>query len=250
MLQAVPVDPAFAGPLIAHRGASGSHPENTLAAIEAAHRTGCRWVEVDAQMTECGGAVLMHDHTLDRTTDGTGMVGLHSLEQCLALRTRDPETSALTNAAPATLTAALDLCDRLSLGLVLEIKATWGIDAACAAAVLREVPARPGFPLLVTSFSVPALQAARRLRPDLPLGLACLCPPTDPAPLHALGLRAVHINDAFATPARVSALRSAGLGVAVATVNDPGRIAELLAMGAHGVMTDYPEIRPPDPEQG
>lgn len=239
-------DPAFAGPVIAHRGASGRCPENTLAALEAAHRSGCGWVEIDAQMTGCGSAVLMHDHTLDRTTDGSGMVGLHSLAQCLGLRTRHPETGALTSEPPASLAAAVALCGRLGLGMVLEIKPTWGIDADCAAAVLRDVPASPGFPLLVTSFSVPALAAARDLRPDLARGLACLCPPADPDALRrGLGVSAVHFNADYASAARIAALRAAGLGVAVATVNEPARIAALLAMGAHGVMTDHPDLGPP-----
>lgn len=133
-------DPALAGPIIAHRGASTDHPENTLAAIEAAHRAGCGWVEVDAQMTADGEAVLMHDHTVDRTTDGRGMLGLHTLAADRRLRTRHPVTCALLAEPPAALRDAIDLCATLGLGLVLEIKATWGIDSAWACAVLRHVP--------------------------------------------------------------------------------------------------------------
>lgn len=106
--------------------------------------------------------------------------------------------------------------------------------------MLRHIAPQPAFPLLVTSFSVTALQTVRRTRPDLPLGLACLCPPDDPSALRRdLGLCAIHINDAFATAGRIAAVRDAGLGVAVATVNDPARLGALLALGAHGVMTDH-----------
>lgn len=94
----------------------------------------------------------------------------------------------------------------------------------------------------MTNSSVTALETASRTRPDLALGLACLCPPKDPQPLKtSLGLRAIHCNDAYATAERIAAIHAAGLGVAVAvaTVNDGPRIAALLALGTDGVMTDH-----------
>lgn len=232
-----------AGPVIAHRGASAAWPENTLQALRATHAAGCGWVEIDAQMTADGAAVLMHDHTLERTTDGRGMVGRHSLAQIAALRSRDPVGGGLVDAAPPRLEEALALCRELGLGMVLEIKATWGIDAECTRVIAAAIPRQPGHPLLVTSFSVTALRHMRRLRPDLPLGLACLCPPRDPAALLAEAeVEAVHLNDDYATPDRIEPLLGAGLGVAVATVNALPRLRELLEMGAHGVMTDHPEF--------
>ena len=79
-----------AGPIIAHRGASLAEPENTLAALHRAADLGCGWVEIDAQVTRDGAVVLMHDHTVDRTTDGTGAVAMMTGAEILALRTRTP----------------------------------------------------------------------------------------------------------------------------------------------------------------
>ncbi len=232
-----------AGPIIAHRGASARYPENTCAALEAAHAAGCSWVEVDAQVTADGRAVLMHDFTLDRTTTGTGPVAMQEFAAIAAAKVRAPQSGAPTDAAPPALEEVLALCDRLGLGLVLEIKACWGVDAADAGVVTGLIPAAPGFELVVTSFSVPCLQAVRGLRPDLALGLACLRPPVDPAATaQALGLAAVHSNAPFTTAADVAAMRAAGLHTAVATVNDPAAARGFLEMGVDGVMTDHPEL--------
>jgi glycerophosphoryl diester phosphodiesterase len=86
-----------AGPLIAHRGASAACPENTLAALDRARQTGCGWVEIDAQVLSDGAVILMHDHDLDRTTDGTGPVVTRDLAHIRALRTRDPASGAPPN---------------------------------------------------------------------------------------------------------------------------------------------------------
>jgi glycerophosphoryl diester phosphodiesterase len=61
-------------PLIAHRGASAYAPENTLAAFIKAQQLGVRWVEFDVMLTRCGEVVVIHDETLERTTDGVGEV--------------------------------------------------------------------------------------------------------------------------------------------------------------------------------
>ncbi len=84
---------------------------------------------------------------------------------------------------------------------------------------------------------------APAVRPDLPIGLACLRPPRDPAQAIArLGITAVHANAAYTGRDDIGRLRAAGLAVAVATVNDSGEVARFLELGAHGVMTDRPAL--------
>lgn len=232
-----------AGPLIAHRGASALCPENTLAAIDRAHAEGCGWVEVDAQVLSDGAVILMHDHDLDRTTDGFGPVGMQALAYIRGLRTRDPATDAPTEHRVPGLAEVLDYCTAQSLGLVLEIKATWGVDAEDAAAVAALLPPEPAFPLTVTSFSVTALQTMASLRPDIALGLAVLRPPVDPAAARdRLKLSAIHSNAQWTTANDIARMKAAGLDVAIATINDPKIALEFLAMGAHGIMTDYPTL--------
>src|SRR5882672_3455210 len=65
---------AFRPPVIAHRGARASAPENTMAAFRRAYEDGAKWIEVDIKLTHDGIPIIMHDDTLDRTTDGKGPV--------------------------------------------------------------------------------------------------------------------------------------------------------------------------------
>ena len=235
-----------AGPLIAHRGASLLEPENTLAALDRAADLGCSWVEIDAQVTRDGGVVLMHDHTVDRTTEGSGAVAMMTTAEILRLRTRTPRGHALSDHRPPTLDSALDLCRDRGLGMVLEIKATWGVDAEDARRVAMAVPTPTPLDLIVTSFSVPALQAFRQARPEIPIGLACLRPPTDPgAVIDQLGLSAVHCNTLCTRPEDFTRLRDAGLEIAIATINDRNQALDFLELGAHGVMTDDPTLLGP-----
>src|ERR1700753_901417 len=66
--------PPILPPVIAHRGISLEAPENTLAALKLAAKSGAQWVEFDVKLTRDGVPILMHDETLDRTTDGSGKV--------------------------------------------------------------------------------------------------------------------------------------------------------------------------------
>src|ERR1700694_6330123 len=70
---------------IAHRGASGHAPENTMAAFRRAVELGARFIETDLQITRDARVIAIHDFTLDRTTSGTGQVHLLTLEQIRAL---------------------------------------------------------------------------------------------------------------------------------------------------------------------
>ena len=234
------------GPLIAHRGASAHVPENTLAALSKAAEMGCRWVEVDVQVARDGGAVLMHDHTVDRTTEGSGAVAMITAAEVMGLRTRTPSGNGLTDEHPPSLEQALELCRDLDLGMVLEIKATWGIDNDDARRVAALLPSPAPAGLVVTSFSVEALRAFRQARPEVKLGLACLRVPRDPAETaRALGLSAIHCNAAYTDRNDIARAREAGLDVAIATVNDGSLARRFLDDGVDGVMTDDPRLLGP-----
>src|ERR1019366_8459234 len=71
--------------VVAHRGASGHAPENTMAAFRSAVEMGARFMETDLQLTRDAQVVAIHDSTVDRTTNGHGKVNLQTLEQIRAL---------------------------------------------------------------------------------------------------------------------------------------------------------------------
>ncbi len=93
--------------VVAHRGAWREAPENSLAAIEASIAMGCDMVEIDVRQARDGGFVLMHDTTLDRTTETTGPVNARTTDELTALRLRDHEGS-LTDHRVPTLREALE----------------------------------------------------------------------------------------------------------------------------------------------
>lgn len=230
-------------PIIAHRGASALAPENTLSALQLAHEMGAPWVEIDVQVTHDGGLVLMHDHTVDRTTNGSGPVAMMSLQDVINLNTLDPTSGVETQHNPPSLEAVLDLCEQLSLGLVLEIKATWGIAEDDGQAVASALPRDITFPLLITSFSLPALAAFGDIRPDIDLGMACLRPPHNPElAAEKWRLSAIHFNARYLAEGDFTRMHEAGLQSAVATVNNANEARKLLEMGADAIMTDHPDL--------
>ncbi len=229
------------GPLIAHRGASIDAPENTLEAYTLAADAGFGWIEVDTQITSDGCAIMMHDFTVDRSTNGSGHVCGMTLAQIQSLDAA-PHHAACRGAVVPTLADTIELCIARDLGLVLELKPIWGADIETALAVsdlLNRMWPRDNGKLVVTSFSSLVLLTMRQASPWAPLGLATEIVPANPqACMEMLGVSTFHLNYDFALRQGLGKLLDAGAQVAVATVNDPQVARQLLALGAHGVMTD------------
>jgi glycerophosphoryl diester phosphodiesterase len=109
----------------AHRGMENMAPENTLIAFEYAGQLGADGIEFDIQDTSDGVWVLMHDDTVDRTTNGTGTIGSKTLEQVKALTIdAGPFISRYTNTKVPTLEEALIVCKKWGMKALLEIKKT------------------------------------------------------------------------------------------------------------------------------
>jgi glycerophosphoryl diester phosphodiesterase len=238
--------PAFELPaVVGHRGAAAYAPENTLEGIREAQRRGARWVEVDAKLTADGVVVLMHDETLDRTTNGRGPVAAAPYAGIAGLDAGAWFAPAWRGAHVPTLAAALALLSDLDMGVNIEIKPCPGRDRETAEAVVGVVrrdrgPGRPA-PLL-SSFSRDSLAAARDSGPELPRGLLVWEYPVDWAAAAAeLGCVSVHCADEYLTPDWAAAVRAAGHGLAVYTVNDPARALELRGWGVHSIITDRPD---------
>jgi glycerophosphoryl diester phosphodiesterase len=159
--------------VFAHRGGGNLAPENTLAGIRAA-AYGCAAVEFDVQLAACGTAVLIHDATLERTTNGSGRVCDATYAQIATLDAGQWFSPAFKGERVPTLEEAIELCMRLGLHANVEIKAESGSGAdagsSIAAMVLRLWRNRRQRPLL-SSFSEAVLEGACRAAPGLPRGL-------------------------------------------------------------------------------
>lgn len=224
--------------LIGHRGAKALAPENTLASICAARNAGATWVEIDAKLAGDGVPVLMHDATLDRTTDRIGPVAALTSVELARIDAGGGE-------GVPTLAQCLALCRELGLGLDLEIKPDAGTGSRTARAVLEVLAAEgwgPEDDILITSFSRNALKVVRDAASEFHRGFLIDEWHADwRAAAVDLGVVAViPWTRQIDGPEQVAAIRDGGWVPLVYTVNDPARAAELYAWGMAGIVTDDP----------
>ena len=241
-----PIAYAQTAPVIGHRGAAATAPENTLAGLRAAAQLGAAMVEFDVQLSRDGIPVLMHDATVNRTTDGTGAVADLALADLAKLDAGTPFAPDFAGEPVPTLAAALALCIDLGLAANIELKLVdessstrrAGARIAEAAAVLWPAD-RP--PPLLSSFSQAALLGAAAAVPHWPRG--CLfsgAPANWPARADAAGAATLNVHHLDDPPGSHDAFLRAGRPVIAYTVNDPAEALALLAKGFTAVISDRP----------
>ncbi|MGZ4495788.1 MAG: glycerophosphodiester phosphodiesterase [Nocardioides sp.] len=231
---------------VAHRGASWLAPENTLAAVRAAVRSGAEHVEVDVQRTRDGALVVVHDTTLARTTDaarvlggsGPWRVGDVRLDQVRRLDAGAWHHPAYGGEPLPLLAEVVDALAGTGTGLLLEVKAPHlypGIEADVAAE-LRGCPV----PLVVQSFDHRVMRSFKDLAPEVPVGLLGAVPRRR---LKRLADWADQLNPRHRAvgAAYVEAVHEAGMRCQVWTVDDPADLARAVAMGVDGVITNRPD---------
>lgn len=235
--------------VIGHRGAAGHAPENTLVSLQKAAELGARWVEFDTKLTRDGAAVLFHDDTLERTTDGHGVVAettLADLGKLDAGTWFDGDSRGAFAGEPVpTLVDAMAALARLGLGANVEIKPSPGREAETGrvvAGVLKSSWPETLPAPLISSFHAEALAAARHMAPEFPRALLFLRLPSDwRSPLEALGCVALHCQAKHLTAAKAGAVLAEGYALRSFTVNHKARAETLFGWGVHGVISDYPE---------
>lgn len=227
--------------VIGHRGASGSAPENTMAAFAGAWSAPTRWIETDVQPSRDHVPVLIHDSRVDRTTDGTGAVRdltFAALQRLNAGNGRGDEFADARIPALAELLAEWP-ADEL---LLLEIKGRH--TRADLQRVLDVVDAADAAErVLLQSFGVGVLRTLRTMRPNEPLGLLAERIHADPVAL-CRELGAVTYNPGIAelrgAPALVDTLHRADIAIIVWTANTVDDWAFLTGLGVDGIFTDRP----------
>lgn len=218
--------------IIAHRCGGVLAPENSLAGLEAAARLGCRAVEFDVMLTADGVPILMHDETLERTTRCTGRVAEHTLAE---IRACDP--------AVPTLDEALATCRRLALWANIEIKPATGCETESGDVVGCRLATGWDGRGVVSSFSEKSALAGRRHLPGAAFALLYECLPSDwQAASARLGARSVHVSAEGITAENIARLKSAGMPVAVYTVNDPALAERLFSLDITAIFTDRPQL--------
>lgn len=232
--------------IIAHRCGGGLAPENTLAGLRVASGLGCRGAEFDAMLSRDGIPMLIHDETLERTTDGRGPVGALDAAQLARLDAGARHHPAFAGERMPTLADALALCAELGLWANVEIKPSAGREAETGAAVAGLLAARWRGAGVVSSFSGVALTAARAAAPDLRYALLVeQIPPDWREQTAALGCTALHCAT-DADRAAIAEVAGGGLTVACYTANRRDAAERLFAAGAAAVFTDRPDLWRPE----
>jgi glycerophosphoryl diester phosphodiesterase len=230
---------------VAHRGAGKLAPENTLAAFRLGARYGYRMFECDVKLSADEVPFLLHDASLERTTNGQGIAGQLSWAELSRLDAGSWHSRAYAGEPIASLEAVARYCLGNGFALNIEIKPTPGAESLTGALVAdatarlwANAPAGAMAPLL-TSFSPDALEAVQSAQPQLPRGLLLeqLWTGWLETALR-LGCVAVVCNQALWDESSVRQARSAGLRMSSYTVNDEWAAERLLALGTDAIITD------------
>ncbi len=242
--------------IIAHRGAKGMAPENTLAAARLAHAQGADMWELDVGLSRDNVPMVLHDESLLRTSNVAvlpAFVHRHPwlLEQLSLAELRGLDAGAwfgpeFKGERLPTLREALELSVQLDFPVNIELK-----DYGCSAVALRSVVDQTigliaeldmAEIVLISSFSRNCLRLVNAGAPHLKLAVLVETGDMDDL-LEAclnLGAAAAHPDSVLVTPKGLGALREAGLAVNIWTVNCAEEAARLAAWGATGLITDYP----------
>ncbi len=227
-----------------HRGARGHAPENTLLAFALAFDLGADGIECDAQLSADGQLVIIHDGTVNRTTNGRGSVRSLSAD---ALRQLDAGSGQRIPTLEETLALTRGRRGLLNLELKAESDAEAMAAAMAVAARLTDLPEDDSLRanIIVSSFNLPAVEAIKRRLPWLRVGaLYGGRAWTRQAMIEralALDAEAIHPHPRILTAETVHAAHEAGLRVNVWTANRWQTIRTLLAWSVDGMFSDFPE---------
>jgi glycerophosphoryl diester phosphodiesterase len=212
-----------------------------MAAFRRARELGAHMIELDVQLTRDDAVVVLHDDTLERTTTGLGPVGALTLARVRGLDAGAWFGPAFRGEHVPTLDEVLA---EIPLPLNVELKPVGPDATPLVERVLAVVTAAGALDRVVfSSFDGSAVEALRAASPEAAIGVLWSRDPV-PAGLafaRRVGARALHLRKEVATAGAIAAAADAGLQTRVWTVNRPDEFARLVAAGASGIFTDYPE---------
>lgn len=242
--------------VLGHRGAPAKAPENTAAGFEVAADEGADGVELDVHSTSDGALVVIHDPTLDRTTDRSGAVASMTAAQVMEADAGWAFTDSGggfpfrgQGIGVPRLEAVLDFGASRGLVVNVEVKGDGAAGSGLAVAVAEAVRGRGhAGRTVLSSFSLDAMGAAAAAVPEVATALISLA--WDPAEALAaalgVGCRGLHPDHPTLTAAGaaevVTAAHAAGCWIAPWTVDDPDDASRLAGDGVDALITDVPSV--------
>lgn len=233
---------------VAHRGASAHAPENTMAAFHKGVEMKSDYIEIDVQMTADEELVIIHDTTVNRTTNGTGAVGDLTLEEIRALDAGSWFSEEFAGEKIPTFEEVLDAF-RGKVGILIELKSPElypGMEEKVANALKeRNMDHAKNNKIIIQSFNHGSMELSKELLPEIPHGvLAGLswAGVTDEQ-LEAFATYADYFNpnQNIVTPALVDRVHEVGMQIMPYTSRSQEQADRLFNLGVDGIVTDYPE---------
>ncbi|WP_019156355.1 glycerophosphodiester phosphodiesterase [Robertmurraya massiliosenegalensis] len=236
---------------VAHRGASGYAPENTIAAFDLAVDMKADYIEIDVQRSKDGELVLIHDTTVNRTTNGTGNVRDLTFEQ---LRSLDAGSWFGEEFAGERLPTFEEILDRYrgKVGILIELKAPElypGIEKQVAQALKERNMDKPkNNKIIIQSFNFESMKISNELLPRVPIGvLTSNRAHTTAEALEEFSTYADWFNPSYGivTEELVNQVHSLGMKMGSWTARSQEAVDFLFEMGVDAIITDYPDYVDP-----
>ena len=227
--------------IIAHRGASGHAPENTLAAFERAVALGAGFIETDLHLTRDARFVAIHDPTLERTTNGKGNVRDSSLAEIRKLDAGLWFDREFMGQKVPTLEEIVEFGAKHDVIFYLELKyeAAWGMHHSLVGALQKSGGAARS---IIISSSEPTLTALRQVDPSAMMGLIFDEANQDHTKAGIeLGVRQLCPQYSLVTNEMVEQAHALDLQVATWTVDDAATMRAMIAAKVDGIMTNFPD---------
>jgi glycerophosphoryl diester phosphodiesterase len=232
--------------IFAHRGASAHAPENTLAAFKLALDQGADAIELDAKLTADGHVVVMHDDTVNRTTDGSGSVKSLSLADLLSLDAGSKFPPLFKSEKVPNLEQVFELLGRKTIINVELTNYTTPKDDLADKVVALVKKFNLEESVILSSFNLIALIQARKLLPNIALGFLTYYGLAETALRTRLirfgPLLALHAFYKDVSPYLIQTSHRAKSRIDVYTVNQPTEIKQLFQAGVDGIFTDDPQL--------
>ncbi|RFU64320.1 glycerophosphodiester phosphodiesterase family protein [Bacillus sp. V59.32b] len=236
---------------IAHRGASGYAPENTIAAFDKAVKMKSDYIEIDVQRTKDGELVIIHDNKVDRTTDGTGYVKDLTFDQIRNLDAGSWKGEEFTGEKVPTFDEILDRY-RGRTGILIELKNPElypGIEESVAHELKdRNLDKPRNEKIIVQSFNFDSMKKMDRLLPRVPVGvLTSSRSHTTEQALKEFSTYAEYFNPNYGIVSKdlVDRVHSLDMKIASWTVRSQATADFLVDMNVDGIITDYPDYVDP-----
>ena len=233
--------------VLAHRGGGVIAPENTMAALRKGYEMGFRGVEFDVMATRDEGLILMHDDFLGRTVAGAGSVGDLNVSDLLALDAGAWFSADYAGERVPLFAEAARYCASSGIFMNVEIKPVPGQETRTAELVAQFCAVLPPGSVLLSSFSLEALQVVKQVAPSTPRAWLVDAVPDDwQQTLAMLDSDTIHANAKILSSSTIKALKAEGIQLLCYTVNDPVQARALFDAGVDALCTDRLDLIFPD----